>query len=64
MVYVFRGREKIFINQNYLPYFSCISILMLWSGFTSLSELKDTPLEWYIYRLFDDFTTPLCLVGK
>ena len=37
---------------------------MFWADFTSLSELKDTPLEWCIYRLFDDFKTPLCLVGK
>ena len=39
--YVFSGRENIFINQHYMPYLSCIYILMLWSRFTLISELKD-----------------------
>ena len=40
MVYVFSDRENIFINRHYLLYLSCISILMLSSGFTPISELK------------------------
>ena len=40
MVYVFSGRENNIINQHYLPYLLFISMLMPWSGFTSISELK------------------------
>ena len=29
MVYAFSGRENVFMNQQYLPYLSCISVLML-----------------------------------
>ena len=45
MVYAFCGRENIFINQNYLNYLSFIFILMLWSEFTLISELKGC--VWY-----------------
>ena len=39
-VYFLSGRENNFINQHYLLYLSCIFILMSWSGFTPISELK------------------------
>ena len=35
------SRENIFIDQHYMPYLSCIYILMLWSRFTPISGLKD-----------------------
>ena len=41
MAYVFSSRENIFIDQHYMPYLSCIYILMLWSRFTPISGLKD-----------------------
>ena len=39
---------------------------MFWAEFTSLIELKDTPLVWYFYRLFGDSKASLsvCYIWK
>ena len=40
VVYIFSGRQNISVNQHYLLYLFCSSILMRLSGFTPISELK------------------------